>query len=84
MIKCVFIKSHDLKAAAVMFAMAGKTIFSGYLTGNVVSFALVNTHLEFLVTLQAFIVRHFITEIVTLGTIHDTLEMGVIFREIAG
>ena len=84
MIKIILIKPHHVKLPPVMLAMAVKTIFTGHLPIGVITSLFLLEGLDFLMAIQTFLVRDFISQIMAKGTISDSFQLRVRLRQRPG
>lgn len=82
-LKFIFIEPNEVERPSVVFVVATGTGFAFYLFGNVKPFVLNHPAFELLVAIEAFIVGHFLTQHMAFGTVGDTFQFSVRFRQVA-
>lgn len=83
MFELVFIEPHDIEVAAVVLTMAGTAIFLFDLGRSVVACAPVNPRFQLFMATQAFGIGDFIAQIVALGAIEHSFQVGMRLGQVA-
>ena len=79
----ILVKTHNIKIAAMVIAVAGDAFFSFRLSGCMESNSPVDPQFYFLMATQAFVIRNFVAQYMAFGTVVYPLQIGMRLRQIA-
>lgn len=82
-VELLFIKPNHIKFPPVMFTVTGETVFRCYFSAGMVSFFLTDERFDLFMAIQAFIIVHFLTQIMALRTIAHPFQVSMRLRQVA-